>query len=220
MIRLRRSAVPNNLRDWLAEHACRLLECLDTGNPPPQALLDSYRYAPLKDHLVAEAHGKCVYCESKITHVYYGDIEHIKPKSAFPRERLNLENLTLACALCNNAKGDFWDANTPLLNPFEDDPTKEFLALGFMIGRRPGHNRARLTIEQLGLNRPALLERRKERIESLQALADQYAQEPDGAIRELLRTELRRHAKDDGEYAMIVRAYLEAACGLRHEDEL
>jgi uncharacterized protein (TIGR02646 family) len=168
-------------------------------------------------HLVAEVHGKCAYCESKVTHVYFGDVEHIRPKTVFPAERLDLENLTLSCAQCNNAKGEFWDANTPLLNPFEDHPNQEVLALGFMIARRPGRSRARLTIERLGLNRPALLERRKERIEALQALADQYVQEPDGPIKDLLRTELRRHATDDGEYAMIVRAYLEAACDLRHE---
>lgn len=217
MIRLRRSPIPDDLRVWLAERAARLCELLDRGGEPTEALLGSYRHPPLKAHLFAETHGKCAYCESKITHVYYGDVEHIRPKDAFPRERLDPHNLTLACALCNNAKGEFWDSDTPLLNPYEDDPNQEILALGFMIARRPGHNRARLTIEHLKLNRTALMERRKERIESLQALADQYVQVDDGPMKDLLRTELRRHASDDGEYAMIVRSFLEAACGLRPE---
>jgi hypothetical protein len=89
------------------------------------------------------------------------------------------------------------------------------LALGYWLARRPGRNRARLTIEQLDLNRPALLERRKERIELLQLLADQYIQEPPGGVKDLLRNELCRQAGKEGEYAMIVRTYLEAACELQ-----
>jgi uncharacterized protein (TIGR02646 family) len=141
-------------------------------------LLDSYRAPALKAHLVSEAHGKCVYCESKITHVYFGDIEHIKPKAKFPRERLDVENLVLACAICNNAKGDYRDASNALLNPYVEDPDQEILALGYLIARRPGQSRARLTIKQLDLNRQALLERRRERVERLQPLAEQYMLEP------------------------------------------
>jgi hypothetical protein len=167
----------------------------------------------LKAHLVIEANGKCIYCESKVTHVYFGDIEHIRPKAKFPEERLDPENLGLACALCNNAKGEFWDEATPLLNPYADDPGEELIALGFLVTRRPGRNRARITVELLRLNRPALLERRKERIELLQPLADQFMEEPPGPIKDLLRGELCRQAGNDQEYAMIVRAYLKAACG-------
>jgi uncharacterized protein (TIGR02646 family) len=219
VIKLVRREAPDELNARITERAARLRAVLRQGERPEQALLNSYRDPELKAHLLAEVHGKCAYCESKITHVYFGDVEHIKPKSLFPEATLDLDNLTLVCAICNNTKRDFWDDQNPLLNPYDDDPDQELLALGFMIGRRPGRNRARLTIENLGLNRPALLERRKERIESLQALADQYAQAPDGALKDLLRTELMRHASDDGEYAMIVRNYLEAACGLRRDIE-
>ena len=72
--------------------------------------------------------------------MYFGDVEHVKPKSLFPAEQLDPENLVLACVNCNNAKGEFW---------------------------------------------------------------------------ELLRSELCHQAGADGEYAIVVRAYLEAACDLR-----
>ncbi len=196
----------------VTERDNRLRQHLIQGTEPPQALLNAYRDPELKQHLVQEAHGKCVYCESKITHVYFGDVEHIKPKSAFPNERLNVANLVLACAVCNNAKSEFWDDETPFLNPYLDDPTEEVLALGFMVAHRPGHGRARLSISKLGLNRPALVERRKERVELLQSLADQYVLTPAGAIKDIIRTELCQHAKDSGEYAFIVRAYIKAAC--------
>ena len=187
---------------------------LEAGEAPPESLLNSYRDPELKAHLVAEAHGKCSYCESKITQIYFGDIEHIKPKARFPHERLDRENLALACALCNHAKADFWEDATPLLNPYVDYPNNEFIALGFWIVRRPPSLRARLTIHQLELNRPALVERRKERIELLENLADQYMQSPSGVVKDLLRAELCRQANDDAEYAFIVRAYLESACNL------
>jgi 5-methylcytosine-specific restriction endonuclease McrA len=215
MIKLTRRDMPPELQIRTVERGARLRELLQNGEDPPRALLDSYRDPELKAHLVDEAHGKCIYCESKITHVYFGDIEHLKPKSVFPAERLDPVNLAFACALCNNAKGDFWDEATPLLNPYIDEPDQEMLALGYLIARRPGRNRARLTIEQLELNRQALLERRKERIELLQSLTDQYMLEPPGRVKDLLRNELCRQAGDEGEYAMIVRAYLEAACNLQ-----
>ncbi len=215
MIRLTRIPLPDDIRENMEARVARLIEFVEHGDEPPRALLDSYRDRALKDHLIAEAHGKCVYCESKITHLYFGDIEHIKPQALFPHERLVVDNLVFACARCNNAKSDFWDPTTPLLNPYLDDPNEELLALGYLIARRPGRVRARLTIDHLDLNRPALLERRRERIELLQALADQFTEAGPGAIKDLLRAELCRQAAEDSEYAMIVRAYLEAACNLR-----
>jgi hypothetical protein len=103
----------------------------------------------------------------------------------------------------------------PFLDPYKDNLDEELLALGYMIARRPGRDRARVTIEKLHLNRPALLERRKERVELLQSLADQYVQAAPGTIKDLLRTELCKQAADSAEYAFIVRSYLEAACNIR-----
>jgi 5-methylcytosine-specific restriction endonuclease McrA len=215
MIKLGRQRLRPELEARMRDRAGQLRESLANGADPPDAVLNAYRDPELKQHLIAEAHGKCIYCESKVTHVYYGDVEHIKPKAVFPDERLNIENLALACAICNGAKGDFWDEDVPLLNPYRDDPNDELMALGYLVARRPGRNRARITIGKLQLNRPALLERRRERVELLQALADQYAQAPNGPVKDLLRAELCSQASDAAEYAFTVRAYLEAACELR-----
>lgn len=214
MIKVRRRPLAAPLLAKMTARAIRLRQFLENGTEPPEALLATYRDPELKAHLVEEAYGKCVYCESRITHVYFGDVEHLKPKSWFPSERLDVVNLGLACALCNNAKGEFWDDSTHLLDPYTDDPERELLALGYILARRPTCDRARLTIEKLDLNRQALVERRRERIELLQALVDQYVQAPAGSIKDLLRTELCRQANDAAEYAFIVRAYLAAACGL------
>ena len=37
---------------------------------------------------IDETHGKCAYCESKIKHIDYGDIEHILPKNKNARPDL------------------------------------------------------------------------------------------------------------------------------------
>ncbi|MNL74163.1 hypothetical protein D3C87_1997420 [compost metagenome] len=90
------------------------------------------------------------------------------------------------------------------------------MAFGYYLARRPGNMRAHITLDRINLNRTEMLERRKERIELLQPLVDQYAVAPAGPIKELLAQELRRQATDDAEYALVVRAYLEA-CGISED---
>lgn len=86
-----------------------------------------YAAKSVKQELIAIQHGKCCFCESKITHVDYGDVEHFRPKAGFvqkdvdPLERpgyywlaYDWSNLFLSCALCNqlHKKNLF-----PLLDP-------------------------------------------------------------------------------------------------------
>ena len=62
-----------------------------------------YRHAEVKTALVDMFHGKCVYCESKVTVVTYGQIEHFYPKGQYVERTFQWENLLLSCDLCNNA---------------------------------------------------------------------------------------------------------------------
>lgn len=68
----------------------------------------------VKQALIKAQHDKCFLCESKITHIDYGDVEHFRPKKAFRQsetEKLirpgyywlayDWKNLFLACKLCN-----------------------------------------------------------------------------------------------------------------------
>ncbi len=63
-----------------------------------------YRHKDIKKALRAMCHDKCVYCESKMTHVAYGDIEHYRPKSKFPELTFAWSNLLLACGVCNGTE--------------------------------------------------------------------------------------------------------------------
>jgi uncharacterized protein (TIGR02646 family) len=86
-----------------------------------------YAHESVKKALIAAQHDKCAFCESKITHISYGDVEHFRPKKAY-RQNANdalttpgyywlayeWDNLFLACQLCNQRhKGNLF----PLANP-------------------------------------------------------------------------------------------------------
>ena len=213
MIRLARRPIDPTLAAQHAARVAQLHACLDGGIAIPTSVLDAYKAHRLKTHLSSESSDKCAYCESKITHVYWGDVEHIKPKSVFPRDRLDVGNLCIACAKCNNLKLDYWSDAVPLVNPFVDEPAEELVPFGPWITRQAGSDHGRMTVSRLGLNRPELLERRKERWLLLEPLADQYMQTPEGPMRNLIRQELIGQASPGSEFAMVVRAYLRLAAG-------
>lgn len=218
MIPLNRVPMPTDLQTKCEQKVSELMQLLSSGQAIKKSLLDFYRDPEVKRHLVQEANGKCAYCESKISHVYYGDVEHIRPKSRFPAERLSPENLTLVCAICNGSKSDYWDDDLSVLNPFKDNPSDHLFAFGFLLLRRPGAERGRITISQLDLNRVNLLERRRERVELLQSLADQYKQATSESLRKVIELELSVHVREDSEYAMFVRSYLCQAIGLEFDE--
>lgn len=66
---------------------------------------NKYRHAEIKDALDKSMfNGKCAYCESKITVVTYGAIEHFFPKSVYVDLTFEWTNLLLSCDRCNDAK--------------------------------------------------------------------------------------------------------------------
>ena len=100
-----------------------------------------YAHEDVKKALIRAHHDKCCYCESKITHISYSDIEHFRPKKGFQQRRsdelgrpgyywlaYDWSNLFLSCEVCNRRhKASLF----PLANPDEralchtDDVAKE-----------------------------------------------------------------------------------------------
>ncbi|MGR8934038.1 MAG: hypothetical protein ACU837_06555 [Gammaproteobacteria bacterium] len=73
-----------------------------------------YGHKTVKETLNAMQHGNCCFCESKITHISFGDVEHFRPKAGYKQngtEKLQTpgyywlvydwENLLLSCERCN-----------------------------------------------------------------------------------------------------------------------
>ena len=128
------------------------------------AVAGGYRHQDVKISIKAETSDKCAYCESKITHVYWGDIEHIYPVDARPELRFDYGNLTLSCAPCNNYKGAYYNPQAPIVHPYTDDPADHLVGLGTLVWQRNGSEVGQRTITLLRLNRPTLCEQRMERL--------------------------------------------------------
>lgn len=73
-----------------------------------------YGHDSVKDALVMLQNKKCCFCESRIAHISYGDVEHFRPKAGFSQDEADQfhkpgyfwlaydwSNLFLSCQLCN-----------------------------------------------------------------------------------------------------------------------
>jgi len=208
MIKLTKLNLPPDLEVRIAERTQRYQDLVASGEPVPDSLAYAYKSAEVKALLRTETADKCAYCESKIPHVDYGDVEHLLPKSIFPQLRYTYGNLTYACGVCNTKKGDFYSPETPLLNPYEDNPSEHLIPIGPMVMRSPTSDRGLLTEKKLALNRSELVERRMERLEAVATLLDQIARTANPIIRSVLVEQVEKECRDDQEYALVVRAFV------------
>lgn len=181
MISALRTTCPRVLSDkasrWQAE-----LNAASTKSQEEKAL-NRYRHPQVKEALVEMFHGKCAYCESKITHIDFGHIEHYLPKSG-PRRRRDLvfdwNNLLLACGICNGSRFKGCKSPTrqeggPYINPCIDDPSTHFdfvydpvAKLSSVLGTTRRGNK---TVTDLGLNRSDLRTYRSKLVRKLVCIA-------------------------------------------------
>lgn len=209
MISLSRANISDELRAKIQARTDRFMALLAAGDEIPPSLEAAYRDPEVKAILRQETADKCAYCESKVTHTDYGDVEHIIPKTVRPNLRFVIENLTFACGKCNTNKGSYFDPDIPLLNPYVDDPSEHLIAMGPMVLRKSTSDRALVTEKKLKLNRPELVERRIERIEAIANLADQAARTSNASIRQVLLNQLRLECRNESEFSFTVRAFVD-----------
>jgi HNH endonuclease len=208
MIRLTKGPKPQVLVDnelaWTDEFARWVAK--EPGIPVAAAT--RYRHPAIKAALRSESFDKCVYCESKVSHVYPGDCEHIRPKSLHPDLVVEWQNLAYVCAECNRAKGDYDNTAEPLLNPYTSDPRTHLRFIGPLCFAAPGDMPGLTTTITLKLGRAALVERRKEKLERLQDLLWTWGSLPDGPTKDGLLVSVRALAADDQEYSAAGAAFL------------
>jgi uncharacterized protein (TIGR02646 family) len=153
-----------------------------------------YGHADVKSSLKTAQDGKCCFCESKIEHISYGDVEHYRPKAGWiqDKEELNRpgyywlaydwDNLLLSCQICNqrykknffplldNTKRAFShkvniEEELPVfIKPDKDDPQKYIEFKEEIPFPVNTDQRGQQTIEKLGLDRETLNERRREKL--------------------------------------------------------
>ncbi len=150
--------------------------------------------------------GKCAYCEQ----VDARDIEHFRPRCAFPSRVFAWKNLLRACSVCNNAKHDRFPVDSAerrlLVDPCVDDPL-EYFEWDFRTGatgvnprpdRRP---RAETTRDLLRLDR--IMDERRMKIETILVLLGRVVEETPVEAR--LAGLLRDHLSERRPYLGIVR---------------
>lgn len=209
MIKVQRSPKPTVLEKNTAEWTRKLLAATSTKDK--NRAENKYRHKQIKDALVILFHGKCAYCESKITHIDYGHIEHFKPKSHNAYRSLTFEwtNLLLACGVCNGAehKGTKFPSTAeggPFINPCDDEPNDHFdfvydtvAKLATVVGKT---TRGTSTETLIGLNRYNLREQRSKQVQRLLFIKMHAQTDPEAA-------EIFRQAKlDSAEYAAFARS--------------
>jgi uncharacterized protein (TIGR02646 family) len=181
--------------------------------PYPDALINGdYKHPRNKQALKDSTNGKCMYCESKIMHVNFGDVEHIKPKSPehFPELEFEWTNLGFICDRCNNAKGKKYFSGAQFINPYDEDPKNEILAYGSLILSRKGSERGEITINEIDLNRGDLVERRNMRILSIQRALVAALRATDADVRLSAIEQLKQEALPDKEFSLAISTFLES----------
>jgi len=162
-----------------------------------------YNSPSVKSALKEAQHGKCCFCEAKMTHVSDGDVEHFRPKGRWKQvngtpinypgyywKAYDWDNLYLACQRCNQReKLDLFPLETgsPRALDHTIDVATEcqmFIDPGnedpeehiFFYGPYIFHldERGKVTIEELSLDRTDLEERREEKLDDLLALENCY----------------------------------------------
>lgn len=220
MIKINKLAEPSilvkNGKKWTEEH----LENIKKGIESSQYLKTRYSHSEIKEQIVKETHGKCVYCESKLMHIHHGDIEHIYPKSLDESKRFEWDNLTFACEICNQNKSD----KDPMLNniqdPYADEAERNFLFIGSMIICKNNVGISTETI--LKLNRTTLIEQRNERLEKLKLIFQQLVNlSLSKVVRQSIYQDLiKTEADNSSEYTAMVRCFIEQIHSVLPDDIL
>ena len=202
MIKVERTEEPeilrNNKEEWLNQLRCA------TSKSEKERISKKYRHSQIKQALIDMLNDKCAYCESKITHIEYGHIEHFRPKSKYEELTFEWTNFLLGCSICNINKLDNFpleNEDGPIINPCEDDPNNHFQ---FDYSNKIASvyettNRGTTTEELLKLNRNDLRKRRSEYIRKL-ALIKRFA-ENDQEAKQIYEKSL----KDSAEYSALAR---------------
>lgn len=206
MIRLRKSQQPESLKKGALAWTKELLRLRAQNAVVPADLARKYNQPDVKAAATRDSFSKCIYCESKVLHVSFGDIEHIKPKKTYPEFAYDWDNLGLVCTKCNNSKGDQYDEAVPPVNPFVEDPSAFLVPLGALIWPQSGSDRAQETISLVDLNRAELVVQRSKRLESVRLLAETLNRTSGRSARMALAEQLRIELKRASEYSFVARA--------------
>ena len=181
MIRLSKGPAPEVLTQNAERWTRELLEAIDQRDDEEvRRRKKKYNHPDVKQALREETNRKCAYCESHVTAVSHGDIEHITAKSLDPRLTFEWTNLTFACQICNQRKSTSED----VLDPYNVDPASHILFIGPFAKARTRDGM--LTISIVDMNRLDLLEIRQRELRRFSDAFERILQQNDDEARSIL----------------------------------
>ncbi len=160
MIRIEKPAGPQILtgaENRGPKETQKLKDQFDSGETDFEFKSNIYGAKSVKNSLIEAQHEKCCFCESKFTHISYGDVEHFRPKGGWVQEEgtplqkpgyywlaYDWENLFASCQICNqrfkknhfpladpdkraNSHLDDLSEETPVLPHPADDDPEQFI---------------------------------------------------------------------------------------------
>lgn len=218
MIKARRTSKPKILIDNELIWKTQYLAALAMYQAAPSAKTkraksnaeNKYQHKQIKESLKHMFKGKCAYCESHISHIDYGDIEHFRPKSKFPKLCFTWKNLLLGCGICNDKahKGDlfpFAAEGGPFINPVQEDPDVFFdfeydphTEIAIVLSK---NQRGETTEKKIGLNRPDLVKHRSHIVRMMAIIAIKASQGDSDCLVEILK-----HCRKEAEYSAFAKA--------------
>jgi uncharacterized protein (TIGR02646 family) len=120
MIQLRFVEKPTQLTDKLVKELTK--EFNKTGK-------DVWKRKYITEALLKMSLDKCCFCETKLgEESKYMEVEHFHPKSIYPNEVVEWENLLPICKRCNGKKSDHDTKQEEIIHPVKNNP-KEHLKL-------------------------------------------------------------------------------------------
>jgi uncharacterized protein (TIGR02646 family) len=197
MIRVRKPAyAPASLRDRGVTMTAELCDRVDAGEPVcfDHRSRAVYGAADVKQALRTAQHDKCCFCEAKLSHSQFGDVEHFRPKASARQHpdhpptngyywlAFEWQNLYLSCEVCNRRhKHELFPLAHPeqrvlshhrsaelhaeqpmFVDPGHEDPASFIEFRREYAAAVAGNARGFATCDALQLNRPSLVENRRE----------------------------------------------------------
>lgn len=154
-------------------------------------------------------HHKCVFCESRMSHVSPAHIEHFRPKSNITFEELMFkwENWLLSCHICNTNKGTYFEncgVEPCLIDPTVDAPSihLDFLESQILFKTERGEK----TIKQIQLDRTLLMQERTQWLANIKYLLILILKVPEASHE--ARNLVIWAMQDNAPYAAMTRTYL------------
>ena len=195
----------------LADHKAEWQAAYETAKAAGEdvtRIVENYRNPEIKAALVEETSDKCAYCESNIKHADNLEVEHIRPRSKHEDLIFAWKNLTLACHQCNASKNAYYDEDIGILNPYEVDPKDHLQAAGPLVLPKPGDDIGEIAWRLFDLDRPSLIEKRRQRLMVIQNLVDARARRKNGLAQTLIDRDIRKELADDQEYTLVTRTFV------------